>query len=88
MPRLSVFKSNLYIYAQLINDDTNTTIASASSMKEKGAKVVAAEKVGAALAKTALTKGVKKVVFDRGGFKFTGRVKALAEGARKGGLEF
>jgi large subunit ribosomal protein L18 len=87
-PRLSVFKSNLYIYAQLINDDAGTTIAAASSMKVKGAKAVAAEKVGEALAKAALAKGVKKVVFDRGGFKYTGRVKALAEGARKGGLAF
>jgi large subunit ribosomal protein L18 len=87
-PRLSVFKSNLYIYAQLINDDASVTIAAASSAKEKGAKAIAATKVGEVLAKAALAKGVKKVVFDRGGFKYTGRVKALADGARKGGLEF
>lgn len=83
-PRLSVFRSNEHIYAQLIDDAKGETLASASG----GAGVVAAAEVGKVLAKEALKVGIKKAVFDRGGYKYHGRVKALAEGARKGGLEF
>lgn len=81
-PRLSVFKSNKYLYAQIINDEKGITLASA-----KGEKV-SAEKIGESLAKKALALKIKKVTFDRNGFKYHGKVKALAEGARKGGLEF
>jgi len=88
-PRLSVFKSNTYIYAQLIDDVQGATIVATSDMKEtKGTKVERAEKVGKDIADLAIAKGVKTVVFDRSGFKYTGRVKALADGARAGGLEF
>jgi len=88
-PRLSVFKSNNYIYAQVIDDKKNITIVSASDMKiEKGSKIEKATKTGEEVAKLALAKGVKAVVFDRNGFKYTGRVKALADGARQGGLAF
>jgi len=93
-PRLSVYKSSTHIYGQLIDDDKQATIVSASDLNKKGKsqkalkKVESAEKVGEELAKKALAKKVKKVTFDRNGFKFHGRVKALAEGARKGGLEF
>lgn len=79
-PRLSVFKSNTAIYAQLVDDDKGVTIASASGAK--------ADVVGKSLAEQALTKKVSKVVFDRGGYIYTGKVKALAESARKAGLEF
>lgn len=79
-PRLSVFKSNKYIYAQLINDEKGVTLAEAHGLKNK------AEQIGEELAKSA--SGKKKVTFDRNGFKYHGKVKALAEGARKGGLEF
>jgi large subunit ribosomal protein L18 len=88
MPRLSVFKSNVYIYAQLIDDTKSVTLAASDSKKIKGKKVEAASKVGEAIAKAALAKGIKKVVFDRGGFKYTGRVRTLADSARKAGLAF
>lgn len=90
-PRLSVFKSNKQIYAQLINDDKGETIASFSStrLELKGNNGVGSSKeVGKKLADLAKGKGVKKVVFDRGGYPYHGQVKALAEGAREGGLEF
>jgi large subunit ribosomal protein L18 len=88
-PRLSVFKSNKYIYAELINDDLGVTIAEASSLKiDSKGKANHAMAVGEALAKKAKEKKISKVVFDRGGYIYTGRVKALAEGARSGGLEF
>lgn len=92
-PRLSVFRSNTDIYAQLINDATGTTIASASSKDKdiKAQKVNKTEKsklVGAAIARKASELGLKKVVFDRGGYLYHGRVKAVAEGAREGGLDF
>jgi len=88
-PRLTVFKSTTHIYGQLIDDDKQVTLVSASDIKVKtGKKVERAAKVGEDLAKLAIAKKVKKVTFDRNGFKFHGRVKALAEGARKGGLEF
>ena len=87
-PRLSVFRSNTYIYAQVINDTTNTTLASADSRTMKGKKVEVASKVGAEIAKNAIAKKINTVVFDRGGFNYAGRVQALADGARKGGLVF
>lgn len=88
-PRLSVFKSNNFIYAQLIDDTSGKTLASVSDMKEtSGTKVERAAKAGRALAALAKTQGVSAVVFDRAGFRYTGRVKALADGAREGGLQF
>jgi large subunit ribosomal protein L18 len=87
-PRLSVYKSNAYMYAQIIDDSKGLTLASASSMGIKGNKTEAAAKVGAELAKMAVAKKISKVVFDRGGFIYTGRVRALADAAREAGLEF
>jgi large subunit ribosomal protein L18 len=91
-PRLSVFRSNKQIYAQLINDIDGVTIAAASSaIKDfavKGKKVDVAKEVGKQIADKASQAGIKAVVFDRGGFLYHGRVKALAEGAREGGLQF
>lgn len=90
-PRLAVFRSLKHISAQIIDDATGTTLASASSL-EKGLKAAGnaegAKKVGAALAERAKGKGVTSVVFDRGGFRYHGRVQSLADGAREGGLEF
>jgi large subunit ribosomal protein L18 len=89
VPRLSAFKSNGYIYAQLIDDDAGKTLASVSSLKVKAqSKTLAAGEVGKLIAKEATTKKIKKVVFDRGGYVYTGRIKALADGAREGGLSF
>lgn len=89
-PRLSVFRSNRYIYAQLIDDTAGDTLVSASSKKIKSGrtKTEQAEAVGKMLAEEALDKGINKAVFDRGGYRYHGRVKALAEGAREKGLEF
>ncbi|HYF10289.1 MAG TPA: 50S ribosomal protein L18 [Candidatus Paceibacterota bacterium] len=91
-PRLAVFKSNRYLYAQVIDDAKGVTLAHATSLPAKGGKkgsaTEAATAVGAAIAKEALAKGVKQVVFDRGGFLYTGKVKLLAEAARAGGLAF
>ena len=88
-PRLSVYKSSTHIYGQLIDDDKQVTLAATSDLKVKtGKKTEKAAKVGEELAKKAIAKKIKKVTFDRNGFKFHGRVKALAEGARKGGLDF
>lgn len=91
-PRLSVFRSNKYIYAQLIDDSIGKTIASFREddklKKKAGNSVEAAKLVGESLAKSAIEKGVKKAVFDRGGYLYTGRIKALADGARSAGLEF
>ena len=94
-PRLNVFRSAKNIYAQLINDENGTTITSASTLdpefrklEKSGGTVEAAEWVGELVAKRAVEKGYKKVVFDRGGYLYHGRVKALADGARKGGLDF
>lgn len=88
-PRLAVFKSNKYIYGQLINDDKSETIISLSSMKAKGKTFLTrCEETGKELAKLALGKKIETVVFDRGGFKYVGRVKAFADGARAGGLKF
>lgn len=90
LPRFSVFRSNSHIYGQLIDDVTKKTLVSGSDLKskEKGTKSEIAGKVGEEIAKEALAKKIKKVVFDRNGFAYHGRVKALAEGARKGGLVF
>jgi len=88
-PRLSVFKSNKFIYGQLINDDKAETIVSLSSMKIKGKTFMErCTETGKELAKLALGKKIETVVFDRGGFKYVGRVKAFADGARAGGLKF
>ena len=88
-PRLSVFKSNKYIYGQLINDDKAETIISLSSMKVKGKTFMErSTETGKEIAKLALGKKINTVVFDRGGFKYVGRVKAFATGAREGGLKF
>jgi large subunit ribosomal protein L18 len=100
-PRLNVFRSAEHIYCQIIDDTKGITLASASTLdkeiqilisseKKKTAKgkINAAKMVGSAIAKSALEKGIKKVVFDRGGYLYHGRVKALAEAAKEGGLEF
>lgn len=88
-PRLSVFRSSKHIWAQLINDEKGVTLASASDLNLKvGTKLERAAVVGEKLAQEASKKKIKKAVFDRGGFRYHGRIKALAEGARKGGLEF
>jgi large subunit ribosomal protein L18 len=89
-PRLAVFRSNRFMYAQLIDDQAQVTLASAADMGTdlKGTKVTRAESVGKELAKKAKAAGITTVVFDRGGFKYTGRVKALADAARSAGLEF
>ncbi len=88
-PRLSVFRSNKQIYAQVINDLTGTTLASASSLGlEKLAKIEQAKKVGALIAEHAKTAGIEQVVFDRNGYLYHGRVQALADAAREGGLKF
>jgi large subunit ribosomal protein L18 len=88
-PRLSVFKSSRFIYAQLIDDKTGKTLAAASDVKNKSvAKVPSAHSVGAKIAEAAKLKKIKTVIFDRGGFRYHGRIKAVAEGAREAGLEF
>ncbi|SHF10177.1 LSU ribosomal protein L18P [Seinonella peptonophila] len=94
-PRLNVFRSSKNIYAQLIDDEAGKTLVSASTLdstfQESGISsgtVPAAEKVGELIAERAIEKGYKRVVFDRGGYLYHGRVQALAEGARKGGLQF
>ena len=91
-PRLCVFRSNTNIYAQIIDDEKGITLLSASSLdkelKLKNLNIEAAKAVGASLAKKATKAGIKKVVFDRGGYKYHGRVKALAEALRENGLEF
>jgi large subunit ribosomal protein L18 len=92
-PRLSVFRSSKNIYAQVIDDERGVTLAAASSLeggetKTKGADKDAAARVGALVAQRAIEKGVKDVVFDRGGYLYHGRVKALADAAREAGLNF
>jgi len=89
-PRLSVFRSNKEIYCQLIDDVNGVTLASASSkgMKVAGTKIAVAAEVGKLLASKATAAGINKVVFDRGGYLYHGRVKSLADGAREGGLIF
>lgn len=90
VPRLSVFRSNKFNYAQLINDDEGKTLVSISDMKDtsKDTKAQSAFNIGKELAKLAKAKGVNKVVFDKSGYKYHGRVKNIADGAREGGLEF
>lgn len=99
VPRLAVFRSNAHIYAQLIDDDSGKTLASASDTEIKskktggvkgaiGRKISIAKAVGVLAAEKAKKLGLEKVVFDRGGVKYHGRVKAVAEGAREGGLKF
>ena len=91
-PRLNVFRSNTNIYAQIIDDVTGKTLVAASSLEKgfegSGSNCEAAKKVGEAIAERARAKGIETVVFDRGGYLYHGRVKALAEGAREGGLQF
>ena len=91
-PRLAVFRSNKAIYGQLIDDLNGVTLAAASSMEKdlqaEGNKVDQSKVVGKALGERAKSKGIESVVFDRGGYLYHGRVKALAEGAREGGLKF
>jgi len=88
-PRLCVFRSNKQIYAQVIDDEAGNTLVSASSKGiTEGTKSEIAAKVGEAVAQKAIAAGVQQVVFDRNGFLFHGRVKSLADGARKGGLNF
>ena len=94
-PRLSVFRSSKQIYAQIIDDEKGVTLASASTLEKDnrsslktGADVAAAKAVGELLGRRAVAAGVTSVVFDRGSYMYHGRVKALAEGAREGGLEF
>ena len=88
-PRLSVFRSNKQIYAQVINDVDGRTLASASSLgMEKMPKIQQAEKVGALVAEKAKSAGIEAVVFDRNGYLYHGRVQALADAARQGGLKF
>lgn len=88
-PRLSVFKSNTNIYAQIIDDDAGKTLAAFSSAEVKSGKPLEkAKNVGVEIAKKALSGKIEAVVFDRGGFLYTGHIKALAEGAREGGLKF
>ena len=94
-PRLSVFRSSKQIYAQIIDDEKGETLAAASSIEKSnrdslktGANIEAAKVVGKLIAERAAAKGVKEVVFDRGAYMYHGRVKALADGAREGGLQF
>ena len=94
-PRLAVFRSNNHMYAQIIDDTVGNTLVAASTLDkdvkevcEKTNNVDAAAQVGTAIAKKALEKGIKTVVFDRGGFLYAGKVKALADAAREAGLEF
>jgi large subunit ribosomal protein L18 len=94
-PRLSVFRSSLHIYAQIIDDVSGVTVAAASTIDKElkgklktGANLDAAKEVGKLIASRAVAKGVKAVVFDRGGYMYHGRIKALADAAREGGLAF
>ena len=94
-PRLCVFRSSKHIYAQVIDDSAGRTLATASSLDKElkgslktGANIEAAKEIGKLIASRAVSAGVSEVVFDRGGYKYHGRVKALAEAAREGGLSF
>ena len=91
-PRLTVFRSNKHIYAQVIDDSRSVSLASASDGGKGGStagnKVDRAKAVGEAIAKACASQGIKQVVFDRNGYKYHGRVRALADGAREGGLDF
>jgi len=93
-PRLNVYRSLNHIYAQVIDDTTGTTLAAASTVhgkasgKRTGGNVASAKEIGKLIAQRAQEKGIKKVVFDRGGYLYHGRIKALADAAREAGLEF
>jgi len=91
-PRLSVFRSNKYVYAQVIDDENKKTIVGATekelALKEKLKKSDRAKELGKLIAKKAIAKKIEKVVFDRGSYRYHGRVKAVADGAREGGLKF
>ena len=91
-PRLAVFRSVAHIYAQVIDDNAGATLVSASTVdksgKTKGGNVAAAQAIGKLVAERAKDKGIKSVVFDRGGYQYHGRIKALADAARSAGLEF
>jgi large subunit ribosomal protein L18 len=94
-PRLSVFRSSMHIYAQVIDDANGTTVVAASTLDKElkgklktGANLDAAKEVGKLIASRAVAKGIKNVAFDRGGYKYHGRIKALADAAREGGLAF
>ena len=91
-PRLNVFRSKAHIYAQIIDDVTGNTLVAASTVEKafegNGGNCDAAKKIGAVVAERALQKGIEEVVFDRGGYIYHGRVKALADGAREAGLKF
>lgn len=87
-PRLSVFRSDAHIWAQIIDDTKHTTIAASSDIKLKGTKTERATAVGSAIAKLSIKAGVKSIVFDRGSYRYHGRIKALAEAAREAGLQF
>ena len=93
MPRMSVFRSNKEIYAQIVNDETGVTLAAASSRdneleKHSGTKIELAQEVGKIIGEKALAAGISSVCFDRGGYLYHGRVKSLADGAREAGLKF
>jgi len=93
-PRLNIFRSSKHIYAQIVDDETGKTLCAASSLSKEltelktGANKAAARKVGGLIAQKAKEKSIAKVVFDRGGYLYHGRIKELAEGAREGGLQF
>jgi len=89
-PRVSLYKSNKSIYSQIIDDKKGNTLISCSSneIKKKGINISISKEVGLALAKKAISAGIKNVVFDRSGYKYHGKVKSFAEGAREGGLKF
>ena len=89
-PRVSIYKSNSSIYSQIINDDLGKTLVSCSSLEidKKGNNIIASKEVGLSLAKKALAIGIKNVIFDRSGYKYHGKIKSFAEGAREGGLNF
>src|SRR5579863_8917803 len=90
-PRLNVYRSMNHIYAQVVDDEKGETLVSASSIALKlktGGNVAAAKEIGKAVAEKAVAQGIKKVVFDRGGYLYHGRIKALADAAREAGLEF
>ncbi len=93
MPRMSVFRSNKEIYAQIVNDETGVTLAAASSRdkeleKHSGTKIELAQEVGKLIGQKALAVGISSIRFDRGGYLYHGRVKSLADGAREAGLKF
>jgi large subunit ribosomal protein L18 len=93
VPRLCVFRSNKHVYGQLIDDEKGKTILSSSDFELKKSKIKSqklkiAHEIGKLLAKKAMEKKIEKIVFDRGGYKYHGRIKALADGAREGGLKF